>query len=88
MILQVPLPGVKKTAWSWQDELTRQALEGPAQLQEMLWAVLCFLSTELGLDLVLEPKQYPGWVILVVHGCAQAAAAVPVGLWLGQALHQ
>lgn len=70
------------------DELDWQALEGPARLQEMLWAVLCFLSTVLGLDLVLELKQYPGWVILVVHGCAQAAAAVPVGLWLGRALHR
>ncbi|KAF6100260.1 metadherin [Phyllostomus discolor] len=36
-----------------------------ARLQEMLSVGLGFLRTELGLDLGLEPKRYPGWVILV-----------------------
>ncbi|KAF6100261.1 metadherin [Phyllostomus discolor] len=52
-------------ARSWQDELAQQAEEGSARLQEMLSVGLGFLRTELGLDLGLEPKRYPGWVILV-----------------------
>lgn len=52
-------------AQSWQDELARQAEEGSARLREMLSVGLGFLRTELGLDLGLEPKRYPGWVILV-----------------------
>ncbi|XP_036119697.1 protein LYRIC isoform X4 [Molossus molossus] len=52
-------------ARSWQDELARQAEEGSARLREMLSVGLGFLRTELGLDLGLEPKRYPGWVILV-----------------------
>ncbi|XP_069931444.1 protein LYRIC isoform X13 [Oryctolagus cuniculus] len=55
-------------ARSWQDELAQQAEEGSARLREMLSAVLGFLRTELGLDLGLEPKRYPGWVILVGTG--------------------
>ncbi|XP_045716989.1 protein LYRIC isoform X2 [Phyllostomus hastatus] len=52
-------------ARSWQDELAQQAEEGSARLREMLSVGLGFLRTELGLDLGLEPKRYPGWVILV-----------------------
>ncbi|XP_045661852.1 protein LYRIC isoform X3 [Ursus americanus] len=52
-------------AQGWQDELARQAEEGSARLREMLSVGLGFLRTELGLDLGLEPKRYPGWVILV-----------------------
>lgn len=52
-------------ARSWQEELAQQAEEGSARLQEMLSVGLGFLRTELGLDLGLEPKRYPGWVILV-----------------------
>ncbi|ELV14205.1 Protein LYRIC [Tupaia chinensis] len=55
----------KMAARSWQDELAQQAEEGSARLQEMLSVGLGFLRTELGLDLGLEPKRYPGWVILV-----------------------
>ncbi|XP_027621274.1 protein LYRIC [Tupaia chinensis] len=55
-------------ARSWQDELAQQAEEGSARLQEMLSVGLGFLRTELGLDLGLEPKRYPGWVILVGTG--------------------
>lgn len=55
-------------ARSWQDELARQAEEGSARLREMLSVGLGFLRTELGLDLGLEPKRYPGWVILVGTG--------------------
>lgn len=55
-------------AQSWQDELARQAEEGSARLREMLSVGLGFLRTELGLDLGLEPKRYPGWVILVGTG--------------------
>uniref|UniRef100_A0A8C0DG52 Metadherin n=1 Tax=Balaenoptera musculus TaxID=9771 RepID=A0A8C0DG52_BALMU len=50
------------------DELAQQAEEGSARLQEMLSVGLGFLRTELGLDLGLEPKRYPGWVILVGMG--------------------
>ncbi|XP_040116954.1 protein LYRIC isoform X6 [Oryx dammah] len=50
---------------SWLDELAQQAEDGSARLQEMLSVGLGFLRTELGLDLGLEPKRYPGWVILV-----------------------
>ncbi|KAM9050914.1 protein LYRIC isoform 2-T2 [Megaptera novaeangliae] len=53
---------------SWLDELAQQAEEGSARLQEMLSVGLGFLRTELGLDLGLEPKRYPGWVILVGMG--------------------
>uniref|UniRef100_A0A9L0R860 Metadherin n=1 Tax=Equus caballus TaxID=9796 RepID=A0A9L0R860_HORSE len=53
---------------SWLDELARQAEEGSARLREMLSVGLGFLRTELGLDLGLEPKRYPGWVILVGTG--------------------
>ena len=53
---------------SWLDELAQQAEDGSARLQEMLSAGLGFLRTELGLDLGLEPKRYPGWVILVGTG--------------------
>ncbi|XP_034524244.1 protein LYRIC isoform X4 [Ailuropoda melanoleuca] len=52
-------------AQGWLDELARQAEEGSARLREMLSVGLGFLRTELGLDLGLEPKRYPGWVILV-----------------------
>lgn len=55
-------------ARGWQDELARQAEEGSARLREMLSVGLGFLRTELGLDLGLEPKRYPGWVILVGTG--------------------
>ncbi|KAK7812636.1 hypothetical protein U0070_016106 [Myodes glareolus] len=55
-------------ARSWQDELTQQAEEGSARLRELLSSGLGFLRTELGLDLGLEPKRYPGWVILVGTG--------------------
>ncbi|XP_005655405.1 protein LYRIC isoform X2 [Sus scrofa] len=55
-------------ARSWQDELAHQAEEGSARLREMLSVGLSFLRTELGLDLGLEPKRYPGWVILVGTG--------------------
>ncbi|XP_075817340.1 protein LYRIC isoform X5 [Microtus pennsylvanicus] len=55
-------------ARSWQDELAQQAEEGSARLRELLSAGLGFLRTELGLDLGLEPKRYPGWVILVGTG--------------------
>uniref|UniRef100_A0A8C3WJA5 Metadherin n=1 Tax=Catagonus wagneri TaxID=51154 RepID=A0A8C3WJA5_9CETA len=55
-------------ARSWQDELAQQAEEGSARLREMLSVGLSFLRTELGLDLGLEPKRYPGWVILVGTG--------------------
>ncbi|XP_040828558.1 protein LYRIC isoform X4 [Ochotona curzoniae] len=55
-------------ARSWQDELAQQAEEGSARLREMLSAAVGFLRTELGLDLGLEPKRYPGWVILVGTG--------------------
>ncbi|XP_045860171.1 protein LYRIC isoform X1 [Meles meles] len=55
-------------AQSWLDELARQAEEGSARLREMLSVGLGFLRTELGLDLGLEPKRYPGWVILVGTG--------------------
>ncbi|KAM5315626.1 protein LYRIC isoform 2-T2 [Glossophaga mutica] len=57
--------GGKMAARSWQDELAQQAEEGSARLREMLSVGLGFLRTELGLDLGLEPKRYPGWVILV-----------------------
>ncbi|XP_026987275.1 protein LYRIC isoform X5 [Sagmatias obliquidens] len=53
---------------SWLDEVAQQAEEGSARLQEMLSVGLGFLRTELGLDLGLEPKRYPGWVILVGMG--------------------
>ncbi|XP_058131743.1 protein LYRIC isoform X4 [Dasypus novemcinctus] len=53
---------------SWQDALAQQAEEGSARLREILSAGLGFLRTELGLDLGLEPKRYPGWVILVGTG--------------------
>ncbi|XP_042639571.1 protein LYRIC [Orycteropus afer afer] len=52
----------------WQDELAQKAEEGSARLREMLSVGLSFLRTELGLDLGLEPKRYPGWVILVGTG--------------------
>ncbi|XP_029779097.1 protein LYRIC isoform X2 [Suricata suricatta] len=55
-------------AQSWQAELAQQAEEGSARLREMLSVGLGFLRTELGLDLGLEPKRYPGWVILVGTG--------------------
>nr|BAE30709.1 unnamed protein product [Mus musculus] len=55
-------------ARSWQDELAQQAEEGSARLRELLSVGLGFLRTELGLDLGLEPKRYPGWVILVGTG--------------------
>ncbi|XP_027804442.1 protein LYRIC isoform X5 [Marmota flaviventris] len=55
-------------ARSWQDELAQQAEQGSARLREMLSVGLGFLRTELGLDLGLEPKRYPGWVILVGTG--------------------
>ncbi|XP_019323595.1 protein LYRIC isoform X4 [Panthera pardus] len=55
-------------AQSWQDDLAQQAEEGSARLREMLSVGLGFLRTELGLDLGLEPKRYPGWVILVGTG--------------------
>lgn len=55
-------------ARSWQDDLAQQAEEGSARLRELLSAGLGFLRTELGLDLGLEPKRYPGWVILVGTG--------------------
>ncbi|XP_054548071.1 protein LYRIC isoform X9 [Talpa occidentalis] len=55
-------------ARSWLDELAQQAEEGSARLREMLSVGLGFLRTELGLDLGLEPKRYPGWVILVGTG--------------------
>ncbi|XP_047397126.1 protein LYRIC isoform X7 [Sciurus carolinensis] len=55
-------------ARSWQEELAQQAEEGSARLREMLSVGLGFLRTELGLDLGLEPKRYPGWVILVGTG--------------------
>ncbi|GAB1299289.1 Protein LYRIC [Apodemus speciosus] len=55
-------------ARSWQDELAQQAEEGSARLRELLSFGLGFLRTELGLDLGLEPKRYPGWVILVGTG--------------------
>ncbi|KAM6214805.1 protein LYRIC [Rhynchocyon petersi] len=55
-------------AQSWQDELAQQAEEASARLREMLSLGLSFLRTELGLDLGLEPKRYPGWVILVGTG--------------------
>ncbi|XP_014643562.1 PREDICTED: protein LYRIC isoform X1 [Ceratotherium simum simum] len=50
---------------SWLDELAQRAEEASARLREMLSVGLGFLRTELGLDLGLEPKRYPGWVILV-----------------------
>ncbi|XP_068839363.1 protein LYRIC isoform X5 [Capricornis sumatraensis] len=53
---------------SWLDELAQRAEDGSARLQEMLSVGLGFLRTELGLDLGLEPKRYPGWVILVGTG--------------------
>ncbi|XP_019829285.1 protein LYRIC isoform X1 [Bos indicus] len=53
---------------SWLDELAQEAEDGSARLQEMLSVGLGFLRTELGLDLGLEPKRYPGWVILVGTG--------------------
>lgn len=55
-------------ARSWPDALAQQAEEGSARLREMLSVGLGFLRTELGLDLGLEPKRYPGWVILVGAG--------------------
>ncbi|KAM5281510.1 protein LYRIC isoform 5-T5 [Ctenodactylus gundi] len=55
-------------ARSWQDELAQQAEEGSARLREMLSVGLGFLRTELGLDLGLEPRRYPGWVILAGAG--------------------
>ncbi|XP_040350001.1 protein LYRIC isoform X1 [Herpailurus yagouaroundi] len=55
-------------AQSWQDDLAQQAEEGSARLREMLSVGLGLLRTELGLDLGLEPKRYPGWVILVGTG--------------------
>ncbi|KAI5948187.1 Protein LYRIC [Manis javanica] len=55
-------------ARSWQDELAQQAEESSARLREMLSVGLGFLRTELGLDLGLEPRRYPGWVILVGTG--------------------
>ncbi|XP_058420658.1 protein LYRIC isoform X1 [Diceros bicornis minor] len=53
---------------SWLDELAQRAEEASARLREMLSVGLGFLRTELGLDLGLEPKRYPGWVILVGTG--------------------
>ncbi|XP_035312812.1 protein LYRIC isoform X1 [Cricetulus griseus] len=53
---------------SWQDELARRADEGSARLREWLSSGLGFLRTELGLDLGLEPKRYPGWVIAAGTG--------------------
>uniref|UniRef100_A0A5F9DGM3 Uncharacterized protein n=1 Tax=Oryctolagus cuniculus TaxID=9986 RepID=A0A5F9DGM3_RABIT len=73
-------------AGSWQDELAQQSKEGSARMQEMLPALLGFLRTKLGLDLGLELKRYLGWVILVVHGSARAAAALPAMLRLGRGL--
>ncbi|XP_030743594.1 protein LYRIC isoform X4 [Echinops telfairi] len=55
-------------ARGWQEALAQQAEEGSARLREMLSVGLGFLRTELGLDLGLEPKRYPGWVILVGTG--------------------
>lgn len=71
VIPRVPVTGGKMAALSspsWLDELARQAEEGSARLREMLSVGLGFLRTELGLDLGLEPKRYPGWVILVGTG--------------------
>ncbi|XP_006241587.1 protein LYRIC isoform X5 [Rattus norvegicus] len=62
------LTGGKMAARSWQDELAQQAEEGSARLRELLSVGLGFLRTELGLDLGLEPKRYPSWVILVGTG--------------------
>ncbi|EDL08858.1 Metadherin, isoform CRA_b, partial [Mus musculus] len=68
VIPRVSLTGGKMAARSWQDELAQQAEEGSARLRELLSVGLGFLRTELGLDLGLEPKRYPGWVILVGTG--------------------
>ncbi|XP_053451573.1 LOW QUALITY PROTEIN: tolloid-like protein 1 [Nycticebus coucang] len=66
-------------ARSWPDELAQQAEEGFARLQEMLSVGLGFLRTELGLDLGLEPKRYPGWVILVGTGALGLLLLVLLG---------
>ncbi|XP_053414509.1 protein LYRIC isoform X4 [Nycticebus coucang] len=66
-------------ARSWQDELAQQAEEGSARLREMLSVGLGFLRTELGLDLGLEPKRYPGWVILVGTGALGLLLLVLLG---------
>ncbi|XP_042529137.1 protein LYRIC isoform X2 [Dipodomys spectabilis] len=66
-------------ARSWQEELAQQAEEGSARLREMLSAGLGFLRTELGLDLGLEPKRYPGWVILVGTGALGLLLLVLLG---------
>ncbi|XP_060051982.1 protein LYRIC isoform X5 [Erinaceus europaeus] len=64
---------------SWQDRLAQQAEEGSARLREMLSGCLGFLRTELGLDLGLEPKRYPGWVILVGTGALGLLLLVLLG---------
>ncbi|XP_023555703.1 protein LYRIC isoform X2 [Octodon degus] len=66
-------------ARSWQEELAQQAEEGSARLREMLSVALGFLRTELGLDLGLEPRRYPGWVILVGAGALGLLLLVLLG---------
>lgn len=66
-------------ARSWQEELAQQAEDGSARLREMLSVALGFLRTELGLDLGLEPRRYPGWVILVGAGALGLLLLVLLG---------
>ncbi|XP_003479943.1 protein LYRIC isoform X2 [Cavia porcellus] len=66
-------------AQTWQEELAQQAEEGSARLREMLSVALGFLRTELGLDLGLEPRRYPGWVILVGAGALGLLLLVLLG---------
>uniref|UniRef100_A0A8C0TKZ2 Metadherin n=1 Tax=Canis lupus familiaris TaxID=9615 RepID=A0A8C0TKZ2_CANLF len=70
-------------AQGWQDELARRAEEGSARLREVLSLGLGFLRSELGLDLGLEPRRYPGWVILV--GTAALGLLLPLLLCYGWA---
>ncbi|CAH2285638.1 LYRIC isoform X2 [Pelobates cultripes] len=59
-------------ASAWQQAASQQAEVISARLRELLAAGLGLLRTELGLDLGLQPHQYPSWVFL----------AVPAGLGL------
>ncbi|XP_054982207.1 protein LYRIC isoform X2 [Sorex araneus] len=64
---------------SWQERLAQQAEEGSARLRELLSLGLGFLRAELGLDLGLEPRRYPAWVIVLAAGALGLLLLVLLG---------
>ncbi|XP_069813422.1 protein LYRIC isoform X2 [Dendropsophus ebraccatus] len=50
----------------WQEAAAQQAEEVSARLRQLLITGLGLLRSELGLELGLEPQQYPSWVFLAV----------------------